>query len=117
MSQQARALSGMGSQRRTDRGGRREKAEHTRSERVAITVYPQDIRDLDVVSRHFNVPISTLCWGVLHDWLAQGREASTELGEVRWGLRRALELAMRDRELGPWIRDEARRLEAEELAR
>lgn len=104
---------GMGIQHRSSRGGRR-KAEHTRCERVVALSYPEDKRDLLSLCAAWDVPESTLAWAVLHDWLQQQRSASTQLGdELRGKLKAAIELAMRDRELGVWIRGLVRSLEVE----
>jgi len=86
------------------RGGRRKSgAEHLRCERLTITMYPSDFADLEVLSRAWDVSHSTLAWGVLHEWLQGQRPAWAELGEMRGALKGALELALRDEELRPWL--------------
>lgn len=77
-----------------------------RSERVVVLAYPSDVRDLEVLASAWNVPLSTLCWSVLHDWLQSARGISSDLVDARGGLRLALDVALRDRQLGPWLRAE-----------
>lgn len=97
-------LPGSGVQKRSARGGRK-KAAHTRCERVVAQCYPEDKADLEALCGAWDVPESTLAWAVLHDWLVRARGTSSQLGsELRGQLRAALELGLRDVELGPWLR-------------
>lgn len=97
-------LPGSGVQKRSARGGRK-KQEHTRCERLVGQCYPEDKRDVQALCLAWDVPESTLVWAVVHDWLVRARGTSSQLGsELRGQLRAALELALRDSELGPWLR-------------
>jgi hypothetical protein len=89
--------------KRRSRGGK-PAAAHLRSCRLTLTMYPADEADLEAIASHWDVSLSTLAWGVLHEWLQGQRPALAELGELRGALRAGLVLALRDSELGPWVR-------------
>jgi hypothetical protein len=90
--------------RKRKASGGRKKSANARCARMAFTCYPADARDLEVLGAAWDVPYSTLAWAVVHDWLQRARGASSDLGEVRGPLRMVIELALRDRELGEWLR-------------
>ena len=69
-------------------------------------VLADDLRDLRVLSEAWDVPVSTLVWALTHEWVQRWRLISADLGEVRGNLKMCLEMALRDRELGPWLRRE-----------
>lgn len=94
---------------RRGHGSGKPKTEHTRCERVVMTCYPEDLRDMTAICESWDVTLSTLCWSVMHDWLFRAREISSDLDEARGPIRLCLEVALRDRELGPWLRAEIAR--------
>lgn len=102
--QMASAVQLVATPQKRGRGGRRKSAEHLRCERVTITMYPADLKDLEVLARAWDVSLSTLAWSVVHGWLQGERGESADLGEMREPLRMALEAGLRDKELGPWLR-------------
>jgi hypothetical protein len=89
--------------RRGDGSGK-PKLEHRRSERVVMSCYPEDMRDLERISETWNVPLSTLVWAFVMEYLTRARGISLDLGPERGSLRMCMEVALRDRELGPWLR-------------
>lgn len=92
--------------RRKHSGGRSRTGHDTRSERLVMCVYEDEARDLNALCEAWGVARSTLMWAIQHDFLQRGRVVSAELGEVRGQLKSALTLALRDAELGPWLRAE-----------
>jgi hypothetical protein len=71
-----------------------------------MTCYPEDLRDLAAIAGAWDVPMSTLCWSLVQDYLMRARGISSDLGEGRGALRLLLEVTLRDRELGDWLRSE-----------
>jgi hypothetical protein len=94
---------------RRGHGSGRVKTEHTRCERVVMTCYPEDLRDLGALCTAWDVTLSTLVWSVVQDWLMRARGVSSDLDEARGPIRMCMEIALRDRELGPWLRAEIAR--------
>lgn len=92
--------------KRRNRGGRVKTSGATRDKRQVICIYEDELRDLGVIARYWDVNQGQLCWGVVHDWLQRQRVVSSELGDMRASLRAGLELALRDVELGPWLRSQ-----------
>lgn len=91
--------------RRVARGSSgRPRKENTRSDRLVMACFPEDLRDLKAVSEAWNMPMSTLGWAVMHEWLQRGRGLAAEYGEARGPMRLLLEMALADGELGPWLR-------------
>ena len=84
--------------------------EHRRSVKLAVMVYPEDMTDLEELGRAWHVPTSTLCWAVVHEWLARSKGVTADLRDVRGPLRMTIEVALADRELGPWLRREIARM-------
>lgn len=71
-----------------------------------VLMYAEDVNGIEVMCEWWGVSRSTLCWALVHDWLRRVRGWSVELGEARGALRGVLEVALRDGELGPWLRAE-----------
>lgn len=92
------------SARKPKTAGGRKRSENARCERLTFTAYPSDMRDFNALATAWDVPVSTLAWGVIHEWLQRARGVSADLGEVRGQLKMCLELGLRDKELGPWLR-------------
>lgn len=72
---------------------------------MALSLYPDERRDLDALAVWWDVPTGTLAWSVVSDWLSRQRRVSSQVGDVRAALRAGVELALRDAELGPWLRE------------
>lgn len=90
--------------RSRDTAGGRRKSEASRCEPVGVRMLPSDMRDAQVLCEAWGVPMSTLVWSVFHDWLSRERGVSSTLCDARGPLRMALEMALRDAELGSWLR-------------
>lgn len=85
-------------------GTGRRAAEHKRSARVALVIYPSDHADLEAIAEAWGVPLSTLGWSVLHEWLSAGRGVRAELGDARGALWLCVEMALKDAELSERLR-------------
>jgi len=72
-------------------------------------LHPEDARDLSALALAWDMPLSTLCFAVLHEWLQRARHRRADLGEARGGLMMLIEMALADKELGPWMREEVSR--------
>lgn len=94
------------SSRRVTSAGGRPRSRNARSVRLSLTCLDCDSRDLEALSAAWGVPMSTLLWGIVHDYLQRARGVSSDLGDMRGALRMMLEMALRDEELGPWLRQQ-----------
>jgi hypothetical protein len=92
--------------RRATAAGGRKRTPGTRAVKLVHMSTEDDTRDLHALCEAWGVPLSTLLWAVVHDWLQRSRCVAADLGEARGALRMCLEVALRDRELGPWLRRE-----------
>lgn len=105
--------SSLSDQTRSDRPrenvGGRPRISHRRTHRVTVSLYEDEAVDLRVLAEGWEVAEGTLLWAVLCDWLSRQRGVSSDLRDVRGVLRAGLELALRDAELGPWLRREVTR--------
>jgi hypothetical protein len=69
-----------------------------RTERVGVTMRPGELADLRVVSAAWQVPVSTVCWVILHDALRRWRRERSEVGESGASLAMGLRSLRRDQE-------------------
>lgn len=85
-------------------GGGKPRSETSRRVRIVVMVHEDEAADLEVLSGAWGVPLSTLGWAFMHEWLMGQRGRELEFGVSMGQWRGMIELALKDREMGRWLR-------------